>query len=182
MLVLQVGEWMQIWRKVLPCAWWTAKQKVQKEWWQKCSGYVEKEWAVSKNRETCFGRLLIKYTTIGLRISGYGGAEVCIDFAEELTHTETNPMCSIDSLTPRYVMLTFETRIHRLEWFAQVILISVTLCSQIWGSVSGRDGMARTMCPWSTVEAGSKHPKIKGEKSSSILLTFGKVVPACIKS
>ena len=25
-----------------------------------------------------------------------------------------------------YVMLTFETRIHRLEWFAQVILISVT--------------------------------------------------------
>ena len=27
---------------------------------------------------------------------------------------------------PWYVMLTFETKIHRLEWFAQVILISVT--------------------------------------------------------
>ena len=40
-----------------------------------CSGYVE------------------KYTTIGLRISGYGAAEVFIDFAEELKHTETNPMC-----------------------------------------------------------------------------------------
>ena len=38
---------------------------------------------------------------------------------------ETNPMCS-DSLKPCYVMPTFETKIHRLEWFAQVILISVT--------------------------------------------------------
>ena len=35
------------------------------------------------------------YTTIGLRISGYGAAEVVVDFAEELRHTETNPMCSI---------------------------------------------------------------------------------------
>ena len=35
------------------------------------------------------------YTTIGLRISRYGAAEVFIDFAEELKHTETNPMCSI---------------------------------------------------------------------------------------
>ena len=34
-----------------------------------------------------------KYTTIGLRISGYGAAEVFIDVAEELKHTETNPMC-----------------------------------------------------------------------------------------
>ena len=46
-------------------------------------------------RPTCFGRLLIKYTTIGLRISGYGAAEVSIDFAEQLRHTETNPMCTI---------------------------------------------------------------------------------------
>ena len=36
-----------------------------------------------------------KYTTIGLRISGYGAAEVFIDFAEELKQTETNPMCKI---------------------------------------------------------------------------------------
>ena len=49
----------------------------------------------SKNRETCFGRLLIKYTTVGLRISGYGAAEVFIDFTEELRHTETDPMCKI---------------------------------------------------------------------------------------
>ena len=36
---------------------------------------------------------LIKYTTIGLCLSGFGAAEVFIDFAEELKHTETNPMC-----------------------------------------------------------------------------------------
>ena len=41
----------------------------------KCSGYSE------------------NYTTIGLRISGYGAAEVFNDFTEELRHTETNPMC-----------------------------------------------------------------------------------------
>ena len=44
---------------------------------KKCSGYVE----------NC--------TTIGLRISRCGAAEVFIDFAEELIHTEVNPMCSI---------------------------------------------------------------------------------------
>ena len=48
-----------------------------------------------RTEKTCFGRLLIKYTTIGLRISGYGASEVIIDFAEELKHTETNPMCKI---------------------------------------------------------------------------------------
>ena len=80
MHVLQVRESMQIWWKVLLCAspgWRTAQLKVWKEWWQKCSGYSE------------------KYTTIGLRISGYGAAEIFIDFAEELKHTETNPICSI---------------------------------------------------------------------------------------
>ena len=34
------------------------------------------------------------YMTIGLRISGFGAAEVFIDIAEELKHTEANPMCS----------------------------------------------------------------------------------------
>ena len=44
---------------------------------KKCSGSVE------------------NHTTIGLRISRYGAAEVFIDFTEELKLTETNPMCSI---------------------------------------------------------------------------------------
>ena len=38
---------------------------------------------------------LIKYTTVGLRIPGYGAAEVFIDFTEELRHAETNPTCEI---------------------------------------------------------------------------------------
>ena len=41
------------------------------------------------------GNVEKNYTTIGLRISRYGAAEVLIDFAEELEHTEANPMCSI---------------------------------------------------------------------------------------
>ena len=36
-------------------------------------------------------------------------------------------------------------------------------CSKIWESVSGRDGMARAMCAWSSVEVGQKYQKIKGE-------------------
>ena len=36
-----------------------------------------------------------EYTTIGLRISGYGAVEVYVDFAELLKHTEANSMCSI---------------------------------------------------------------------------------------
>ena len=34
------------------------------------------------------------YMTIGLRLSRYGAADVYNDFAEELKHTEANPMCS----------------------------------------------------------------------------------------
>ena len=39
--------------------------------------------------------MLKKYTTIGLRISRYGAAEVFIDFTEELKHTEASPMYKI---------------------------------------------------------------------------------------
>ena len=44
---------------------------------------------------------------LGLRLSGYGAAEVFIVLAEELKHTETNPMCTTQK--PSYVTLTFET-------------------------------------------------------------------------
>ena len=58
---------------------------------------------------------------MGLCVPGHG---VFIDFTEEPRYTETDPMCKIQK--PLYVTLTFETRIHRSEWFAQVNLISVT--------------------------------------------------------
>ena len=56
-----------------------------------------------------------KYTTIGLRISGYGAAEVFIYFAEELKQTHGSQSDVFNSQKPSYVMLTFETKIHRLE-------------------------------------------------------------------
>ena len=76
-----------------------------------------------KNGDKSAVAMLKKYTTIGLRISGYGAADVFINFAEELKHTETNPMCKIHQ-KPSCVMLTFETEIHRSDVFAQVNLIS----------------------------------------------------------
>ena len=48
-----------------------------------------------KKGDTSAVAMLKNYTPIGLRISRYGAADVFIDFAEELKHTEANPMCSI---------------------------------------------------------------------------------------
>ena len=48
-----------------------------------------------KRMVTKVQRHIEEYTTVGLRNSRYGAAEVFIDFAEELKHTEANPMFSI---------------------------------------------------------------------------------------
>ena len=56
----------------------------------------------------------VNYTTVGLRVSRYGAVVVFIDFADELKHTEAKSDV-FNSPKPCYVMLTFETRIHRLE-------------------------------------------------------------------
>ena len=61
-------------------------KKCKKEWWQNCSGSFE------------------EYMTVGLQISGYGAAEVFIDSADELKHTDQS-LC---------VTTTFETKNHRL--------------------------------------------------------------------
>ena len=50
---------------------------------------------LKKNGDKSAVAILKNYMTSGLRISRYGAAEVFIDLAEELKHTETNPMCSI---------------------------------------------------------------------------------------
>ena len=110
MFVLQVRKGMQVWGNVLLCAssgWWTAWQRVQKEWWQKVQWLC---WKLHDNR--------VAYFKIWSRRSVHrfcGRAQ-----------TYGNRSDVFDSLKPWYVMLTFKTRIHRLEWFAQVILISVT--------------------------------------------------------
>ena len=50
---------------------------------------------LKKNGDKSAVAMLKNYTTIGLRMSRYGAAEVFIDFAEELKHMEAIPMCSI---------------------------------------------------------------------------------------
>ena len=52
-------------------------------------------WVNAEEQENQVKQRIENYTTIGLRISRYGAAEVYNDFAEQLRHTETNPMCSI---------------------------------------------------------------------------------------
>ena len=48
---------------------------------------------VKKNGDKSAVAILKITRQLGLRISGYGAAEVYNDFAEELKHTETNTMC-----------------------------------------------------------------------------------------
>ena len=47
---------------------------------------------------------------------------------------------------------------------------------------SQEERVARARCPRSSVEAGQKCIKIQGARKSNILLTFGKLVSACINS
>ena len=48
-----------------------------------------------KNGDKSAVAMLKSTRQLGLRISGYGAAEVFVDFTEELRHTETDPMCKI---------------------------------------------------------------------------------------
>ena len=81
-----------------------------------------------------------------------------------------------DALKPCHVMLTFETKIHRLEWFAQVILTSVTPMLQNLriGLKKRRNG--KSEMPVKQRGNGQMYLEIKGETSNNILLTFGKLV------
>ena len=124
----------------------TKRSKI--EWWHKCSGYIG------------------KYRTIGLRISRYGAAEVFIDFAEEVRHTEANPTCK-NSRKPLPVTQTFETKILRSEWFAQVNLINAAPTLQNLRIGLRKRQSAR--CPWSSVEVGKKCLEIEGARRSNIL-------------
>ena len=46
--------------------------------------------------------------------------------------------------------------------------------SKIWGSVLGRNRVARARCPRSSVEAGQKCVQIEGARKNNFLLTFRK--------
>ena len=76
------------------------KTKSGCRFWEKCS-YAHRQVdeqatkRYKKNDEKSAVAFLKITRQLGLRILGYGAAEVLIDLAEELKHTETNPMCSI---------------------------------------------------------------------------------------
>ena len=99
----------------------------------------------------------------GLRIAGYGAAEVFIDFTEERRHTETDPMCKIHEsfcTSRRHSRPKSLARIYLPRWTSS----AQPQRSKIWGSVSGGDRVARARYPRSSVEAGQKRVKIKGER------------------
>ena len=66
------------------------------------------------------------------------------------------------SRKPLHVILTFETKIHRLEWVAQVILISVTPILQNL-RIGLRKRVASAICQKSSVENGKMNLEIKGD-------------------
>ena len=88
-----------------------------------------------------------------LRISGYGADEVFIDFTEEHKHAETNPTCKIHE---SYCASRWHSRPTSIAWndLPKWSPSALPQYLKIRGSVSRRDGMARAMCPWSSVEAG----------------------------
>ena len=133
-------------------------KSLKKEWGgQKCSGYVE------------------GYTTIGLYISGYGAAEIFIDFTEE--RKKMKPIRCV-----QFTKTRIASRHHsRPKTIAGIYLprwssTAKPQRTKIWGSVSRRDRVARAMCPRSSVEAGKENPEAKWETWIYLLLTYGKVV------
>ena len=87
----------------------------------------------------------------------YGRAQTCGNRSDVL-----------NSQKPSYVLLTFETKIRRLQWFSQVNLISVapTLQNLRTGLRRGQSGKSDG-APRSSVEAGQKCSKIKGENKAA---------------
>ena len=76
---------------------------------------------------------------------------------EELRHTEIDPVCKIHK-KPLYVTLTFETNPSLGMICPGELHQRNPNAPKIW------DRVARAMCPWSSVEAGTKYSQIKGEK------------------
>ena len=108
MLVLQVGEWMQIWGK-------SALMRISRLKNSPAKGFKQ---MVTKVQWLCWklhDNWVAYFKTWRRRSLFSGSAQTC--------GNQSNVWNSQRLL---HVTLKFETKIHRLEWFAQVILISVT--------------------------------------------------------
>ena len=54
------------------------------------------------------------YTTVALRISGHGAAEIFIEFTEERKNLEANPTCSIHKSRSASTVTFEKIKVHRL--------------------------------------------------------------------
>ena len=123
MLVLKDQEWLQIWRKVIIARVDEPPRKRFKKNGDKSAVVMLKKHEMHDrtvqpvvNRDKSHDRTgqpvvkrdtrhklnhgpvgcrSSKYTTIGLRLSRHGAAEVDVNLSAELRHAETNPMCQI---------------------------------------------------------------------------------------
>ena len=117
---------------------------------------------------------IIEYTTIGLRISGHGAAEVDLNLAEELRHEETDPTCKThESYCARHAKIRDQN--HSLG------MICPGEPYQRSPNAPKLEDRSQEETEWQeqgALEAAWKLAKSvlknKGEKQSSILLTFGK--------
>ena len=140
----------------------TAQQEVEKEWWQKSSVFF-------KNTQQ-----------LGCLFHDVEEPPKPSSILRKSSNIlyETNPICSIHEsrCTSRWHSRPKSfARDDLPRWSSS----AQPQCPKMWGSVSRRDGMARAMCPWSSVEAGQKYLEIKGETQNNILLTFGEQVSIC---
>ena len=112
---------------------------------------------------------------LGLRIPGYGAAEVFIDFTEELRHAETNPTCEIHESYCTSTLNKIRDQNPSLEENCPGEPHQRSPNAPKYEDRSQEETERQERCArGSSVEAGQKNPKIKGKKKSSILLTFGK--------
>ena len=113
--------------------------------------------------------------TVGLRISGYGAAEVFIDFAEELKHTETSPMCSIHKSVVRHADIRDQNPSLGMICPAdphQRNPIPPKFEDRSQEETEWQEQYARE----AALRLAKNIQKNKGEKSNNNLLTFGEMV------
>ena len=154
--------------------------EVQKEWWQKCSGHVEREWFSRKHMAT-----LLSTVTKVTRDQGYP-TRVETKTCWTSSNARHFGLCLSRNGTAETVVNPQTRKIQSNVWYSRKRLhvrqknrdenlsFGLISCpsepqrsSKIWASVSGRDKVTRAMCPWSSVEAFQKCMKFKRENKTT---------------
>ena len=154
------------------CQPWQKSREIGATWYQ--------PWHLSWVETRTYWTSIIERTTIGLCLSRHKAAEVYFYGRGQTCRNQSNVWNSRKLL---HVTLKFETTILRSDiYLPRWTSWTQAQRSKIWGSVSGRDRVARARCPRSSVETGQKCIKLKGARKSNIFLTFGIQVLACVNS